>query len=126
DVVVSRTPLWCDRRSERGPFDIIGDVHGCLDELEALLESLGWSRDPSAGFVHPEGRKALFLGDLVDRGPDSPGCLALAMQMVKAGVALCVPGNHEARLLRKLRGKNVKLTHGLAETLEQLESRSPE
>jgi hypothetical protein len=119
-------PLWCDRRSECGPFDIIGDVHGCLDELEALLEALGWLRNASTGFIHPDGRKAIFLGDLVDRGPDSPGCLELAMRMLEAGVAFCVPGNHEARLLRKLRGKDVKLTHGLAETLEQLESRSPE
>lgn len=126
EVVVTRTPLSCDRRSERGPFDIIGDVHGCLAELEALLGALGWVRDATAGFLHPEGRKAIFLGDLVDRGPDSPGCLELAMRMVKAGVAMCLPGNHEARLLRKLRGKNVRLTHGLAATMEQLEARSPE
>ncbi|UJR82746.1 polynucleotide kinase-phosphatase [Sandaracinus amylolyticus] len=126
DAIVVRQPLWSDRRDERGPFDVIGDVHGCREELEGLLATLGWQRDERAAFVHPQGRKAVFLGDLVDRGPDSPGCIEIAMRMVEAGVALCVPGNHEARLLRKLRGKDVKLTHGLAETMQQLEVREPE
>ncbi len=62
----------------------------------------------------------MFLGDLVDRGPDTPGVLRLVMGMVAAGTALCVPGNHEAKLLRALRGRNVQHAHGLAETLEQL------
>ncbi|MFD7029463.1 polynucleotide kinase-phosphatase [Streptomyces sp. NPDC059917] len=98
-----------------GPFDIIGDVHGCASELETLLAELGY-RDG----VHPEGRTAVFVGDLVDRGPDSPGVLRRVMGMVEAGHALCVPGNHENKLGRYLKGAEVQHTHGLAETIEQL------
>ena len=121
--------LFNDRRELTGPFDIIGDVHGCRAELETLLTRLGWAlhRDPDGRPVdatHPDGRTAVFVGDLVDRGPDSPGVLRLVMGMVAAGHALCVPGNHEQKLLRKLRGRNVQVTHGLAETLAQLEPSS--
>ncbi|MEV6305810.1 polynucleotide kinase-phosphatase [Actinoplanes sp. NPDC051861] len=117
--------LFNDRRDEHGPFDIVGDVHGCRAELELLLARLGWDlvRDEQGrpvDAVHPEGRKAVFVGDLVDRGPDSPGVLRLVMGMVAAGHAICVPGNHEQKLARKLNGRNVQLTHGLPETLEQL------
>jgi polynucleotide kinase-phosphatase len=117
--------LFNDRRDEHGPFDIIGDVHGCRAELETLLGELGYtlSRDAAGrpvDAVHPDGRRAVFVGDLVDRGPDSPGVLRLVMGMVAAGHAICVPGNHEQKLARKLNGRNVQLTHGLPETLEQL------
>lgn len=122
-VVLERVPLWTDLRGEQGPFDIIGDVHGCHRELAALLECLGY--DAATG-RHPSGRKVVFLGDLVDRGPDVPGVLRTAMRMVEAGTALCVLGNHENKLLRKLRGKDVQLTHGLAETLQQLDHEPPE
>jgi polynucleotide kinase-phosphatase len=118
--------LFNNKKELTGPFDIIGDVHGCRAELELLLDRLGFGivRDEQGRPVdaaHPEGRTAVFVGDLVDRGPDSPGVLRLAMGMVAAGHALCVSGNHEAKLLRKLRGANVKLTHGLQETMDQLE-----
>jgi protein phosphatase len=114
-----------DRRDDTGPFDVIGDVHGCRAELEALLERLGWvlHRDSAGrpvGAEHPEGRRAVFLGDLVDRGPDTPGVLRLVMGMVAAGEALAVPGNHEHKLVRALRGRDVRVTHGLAESLAQL------
>ncbi|MCX4670614.1 polynucleotide kinase-phosphatase [Streptomyces sp. NBC_01381] len=99
-----------------GPFDIIGDIHGCRSELETLLTKLGY-----VDGAHPEGRTAVFVGDLVDRGPDSPGVLRRVMAMVAAGNALCVPGNHENKLGRYLKGRNVQHTHGLAETIEQLE-----
>ncbi len=119
--------LFNDRTEFTGPFDIIGDVHGCRTELEELLTGLGWvlERDDAertVGGRHPAGRTALFVGDLVDRGPDTPGVLRIVMGMVAAGTALCVAGNHEAKLLRKLRGRNVRVTYGLAETLEQMES----
>jgi protein phosphatase len=120
---VQRQPLWCDLRGEHGPFDIIGDVHGCRAELEALLGRLGY--DPVTR-QHPDGRTAIFLGDLVDRGPDIPGVLRIAMAMAAAGGARCVPGNHEMKLLRKLRGRDVQITHGLAESLAQLEHEPPE
>ncbi|GHF47949.1 polynucleotide kinase-phosphatase [Streptomyces griseosporeus] len=104
-----------------GPFDIIGDIHGCSAELEALLGKLGY-----VDGVHPEGRTAVFVGDLVDRGPDSPGVLRRVMAMVKSGNALCVPGNHENKFGRHLRGRKVQHTHGLAETIAQMEGESEE
>ena len=128
-LVIERQPMWTNRRNEHGPFDIIGDIHGCLDELQELLATLGYSveRDGSGYTVKvPEGRKAIFLGDLVDRGPDIPDVLKLVMGMVVSGTALCVPGNHDMKLLQKLRGKDVKIAHGLADSLAQLESESPE
>ncbi|MEH0636921.1 polynucleotide kinase-phosphatase [Streptomyces bottropensis] len=104
-----------------GPFDIVGDIHGCASELEALLGKLGY-----VDGVHPEGRTAVFVGDLVDRGPDSPGVLRRVMSMVGSGNALCVPGNHENKYGRYLKGRNVQHTHGLAETIEQMEGESEE
>ena len=125
-VELAREPLYNDCRGERGPFDIIGDVHGCYDELVTLLGQLGYVRGGSGGerlaWRHPEGRRAVFLGDLVDRGPRVPDVLRLVMDMVAAGTALCVPGNHDVKLLRELQGKDVKLTHGLADTLAQLDA----
>ncbi len=124
-AVVVRERLLTDYRDRTGPFDVIGDVHGCRAELEALLAKLGYlvTRDASARAVDavpPDGRTAVFLGDLVDRGPDSPGVLRLVMGMVAAGHALAVPGNHENKLTRALSGRNVQVSHGLAETLSQL------
>ncbi|MGW3145513.1 polynucleotide kinase-phosphatase [Streptomyces sp. NPDC001177] len=104
-----------------GPFDIIGDIHGCAFELESLLAKLGYSDG-----VHPEGRTAVFVGDLVDRGPDTPGVLRRVMSMVASGNALCVPGNHENKYGRYLKGRKVQHTHGLAETIEQMEGESEE
>jgi protein phosphatase len=128
-VSIVREPLWNDLRKEHGPFDIIGDVHGCYDELSALLAKLGYVPDgdgASATLRPPPGRKAVFLGDLVDRGPKIAEVLELVMSMVGAGHALCVPGNHETKLLRQLQGKNVKVSHGLQQTLDQLAARPEE
>ena len=123
-----RVPLDCDRRDAAGPFDIIGDVHGCAAELEALLANLGYDVTrteadgaPRYGVRPPEGRTLVFLGDLNDRGPDSAAALALAMDAVAAGHALAIPGNHDAKLARALAGRKVETRHGLAETLEQLD-----
>ncbi|MCX4578155.1 polynucleotide kinase-phosphatase [Streptomyces sp. NBC_01571] len=104
-----------------GPFDIVGDIHGCASELETLLGKLGY-----VDGVHPRGRTAVFVGDLVDRGPDTPGVLRRVMSMVGSGNALCVPGNHENKLGRHLKGRKVQHTHGLAETVEQLAGESEE
>jgi protein phosphatase len=129
-VAIERQPLWTNRSTEHGPFDIIGDVHGCFDELCQLLTRLGYERDTlddgAATFRHPEGRKVVFLGDLVDRGPAIPSVLRLAMGMVEAGDALCIPGNHDVKLVRKLKGRDVQITHGLADSLAQLEQETPE
>ncbi|RYY31703.1 MAG: polynucleotide kinase-phosphatase [Chitinophagaceae bacterium] len=118
-TAITRHPLYNNKKHEKGPFDIIGDVHGCYEELTALLDKLGYQHDGNS-YVHSESRKAVFLGDLVDRGPDTPAVLKLVMDMVESGSALCVPGNHEIKLLRYMNGKNVQTKHGLAETIEQL------
>jgi protein phosphatase len=128
-ATVTRVQLWNNRKQDTGPFDIIGDVHGCFDELVALLTQLGYevSGPPDAPSARaPLGRKAIFLGDLVDRGPGIVSVLKLVMAMVASGQALCVPGNHEQKLLKKLTGKEVRVTHGLAQTLEQLAPESRE
>ncbi len=166
-AVIERQPLWNNRKGEHGPFDIIGDVHGCFDELVELLRHLGYQwcgndfppvasghqkneehdrleagstpddgqdasptsddrQGASPTWVHPAGRKAVFLGDLVDRGPRIADVLELVMGMVEAGSAICIPGNHDMKLLRKLRGRDVQITHGLAESVAQLEARTPE
>ena len=133
-ITIERAPSWTNRQHEVGPFDIIGDVHGCFDELVALLERLGYEvsrRHSDAGaetgisFSHPQGRRAVFVGDLVDRGPGVVTVLKLVMSMVADGTALCVAGNHESKLVRKLKGRNVQVSHGLAESLEQLDMESP-
>ena len=113
--------LHNDRRDLTGPFDIVGDVHGCHAELVELLTRLGYTVRPD-GADHPDGRTVVFVGDLVDRGPATPDVLRLVMGMVAAGTALCVSGNHEDKLVRKLRGRNVRVSHGLAETLAQLDT----
>ena len=128
---IERVPLLTDRRLETGPFDAIGDVHGCLDELLILLGELGYEvvRDAvgrAIDAVHPQGRRVIFLGDLVDRGPDSPGVLRLAMGMVGEGHALAVPGNHEDKLVKALSGRKVTVSHGLETTLAQLAQESEE
>ena len=128
-VEIVRTRLWTDRRGETGPFDIIGDVHGCCDELETLLDELGYAVSwdgKSVTVTPPEGRRAIFVGDLVDRGPRSPDALRIAKHMVEAGTGLCVLGNHDDKLKRHLSGRNVKQTHGLAETVEQFAGEPPE
>lgn len=142
EVTFERQPLWNNLKHEHGPFDIIGDIHGCYDELKLLLEKLGYknidvyidsnkkecikecSEDNS--FFHPDGRKVIFLGDIVDRGPRVADVLKFVMGAVKSGNALCVPGNHDIKLLKKLNGGNVKITHGLDRTLDELENEPPE
>ena len=125
-VHLERQPLWNDRRDEHGPFDIIGDVHGCAGELETLLARLGYTWQAASEplykrtYRHPEGRKVLFVGDLVDRGPRVLETVGLVRNMVRAGSAYCVPGNHDAKLVRKLRGKEVRVNHGLEMTLAEL------
>ncbi|MBB6610192.1 metallophosphoesterase [Pontibacter sp. Tf4] len=113
------------KTAERGPFDIIGDVHGCFDELLELLKKLNYSvsyekTEQAFNVTHPLQHKAVFVGDLVDRGPKSPEVLHLVMDMVAAGIAFCVSGNHDDKLYRKLMGRNVQVRHGLELTMEQL------
>ena len=130
-AVIERVPLWNDRTGEHGPFDIIGDIHGCGDELEELLAQLGYRADAGkAGsglgsgpvYIHPAGRKAVFVGDLVDRGPRVLDVVRIVHNMVRHGIGLCVPGNHDMKLLKKLTGRDVQITHGLANTLAEIDA----
>ena len=133
-ATIERVPLWTNLGHEHGLFDIIGDVHGCFDELATLLERLEYRLEVRAeasgetrfSVTHPQGRKAVFVGDLVDRGPDVPNVLRLVMSMTADGAGHCVAGNHDSKLLRKLQGRNVQVSHGLAESLAQLEVESEE
>lgn len=134
NVEIYRTRLYNNLKHEKGAFDIIGDVHGCFIELKELLLKLGYKitkhRDKTKNFGYsvknPEGRKVIFVGDLVDRGPASNEVLRLAMSMVKNNQAFAVNGNHDDKLNRKLNGRDVKIAYGLAETLEQLASEPKE
>jgi len=129
-AVVKRQPLYCNLRHEYGPFDIIGDVHGCCGELEELLGKLGYEvvekregllLDGGPVYCHPQGRKTVFLGDLVDRGPRVLDTVRLASNMVRGGAAICLPGNHDMRLVRLLRGAEMELTYGLDKTVDELQ-----
>jgi protein phosphatase len=128
-VSIVRQPLWNNLKHEHGPFDIIGDVHGCYDELIVLLAQIGYKIESGTDgpkVTPPDGRKAVFVGDLVDRGPKIPDVLRLVMRMVDEETALCVPGNHDMKLMRKLKGRDVQMTHGLADSVQQLNKESPE
>jgi hypothetical protein len=109
-------------------YDIVGDVHGCMDELLALVRRAGYQVapfDPDASdpieVVHPKDRILVFAGDLTDRGPKSDQVLRMVIGMIKAGTGLSVMGNHDWKLLRYLRGADVKINNGLATTIEQLD-----
>ncbi len=127
---VVRTPAASDHRDRTGPFDIVGDVHGCLEELLLLLARLGYEvrLDRSGrpdGARHPDGRTVVFVGDLVDRGPDVPGVLRLVLGMLASGDGLSVLGNHDDTLRRALLGHDVEIGGGLDVSLAQL-AREPE
>lgn len=133
-ILVKLLPVKCDDRSFRmkinlknhhGPFDIIGDVHGCFIELKILLEKLGYKIN-DYDVTPPTGRTAVFLGDLVDRGPMIVDVLRLVMGMVNEKKALCIMGNHDNKLYRKLEGRKVMVAHGLEESVEQLKDQPKE
>ncbi len=124
-VTITRTRVYNNLKHESGPFDIIGDIHGCFAELIELLQKLEYQLHDFQA-IPPTGRKAIFLGDLVDRGTDTPSVLKLVMNMVEAGHALCIPGNHDDKLKRYLEGRQVKQSHGLDISVSQLEAESPE
>ena len=133
-AIVVRRPLPSDRRWWRGPFDIVGDVHGCFDELVELLEHLGYqvaeqrnrSGERQYLVAHPGGRCLIFVGDLVDRGPKIVPVLQLAMSAVARGRAAAVMGNHDRKLLRYLEGHQVRIAHGFEASVEQLAAESEE
>jgi calcineurin-like phosphoesterase family protein len=120
-----------DWRRVHGPFDVIGDVHGCAEELQELLHKLGYEvrfegegADRRVTTHAPHGRRAFFVGDLVDRGPNNPDAVRIVMDMVGRGHGFAVPGNHDDKFLRWLKGHDVKLAHGLERTVEQYKRES--
>ena len=121
EVEIVRSKLWNNKRDETGPFDIIGDLHGCATELEELLQKLGYTKNG-----HPEGRKAFFVGDITDRGPRNLDCYEIVRRMVEADQALCIAGNHDAKLLKYLKGKKVTIAHGMQTTVTELEAKDDE
>ncbi len=128
-VEIVRQPLWNNKKHEQGPFDVIGDIHGCCDELEELLEKLGYESETAVShqgtyptlYRHPEGRRVIFVGDIGDRGPRIMDSFQLVANMVEAGTAFCVKGNHDEKLLRYLNGRKVNINHGLEDTVAELE-----
>ncbi|QGM47129.1 polynucleotide kinase-phosphatase [Methylocystis heyeri] len=126
---IERRPMWTDRRDDHGPFDIIGDVHGCAAELRALLDRLGYvvsGEGEALKIAAPHGRKLIFAGDLVDRGPNTPEVLRIAMAAQAAGVGDTVQGNHDRKLSRWFDGRKVTVNHGLQESIDQLADEPPE
>lgn len=131
---IKREKLYSNKKDETALFDIIGDVHGCFNELKELLLKLGYeinrveANSSNFGFevIAPKNRKAVFVGDLVDRGPDSISVLQLVMSMVNSNVAYCVPGNHDIKLQKYLNGKKVQLKYGLEITVQQMDNQSSE
>lgn len=114
-------PAGPDRQHDCGPFDVVGDVHGCCDELEELLRELRYAPDASGTWRHVEGRRAVFVGDLVDRGPRIADALRLVMSMSAAGSALCVAGNRDVMLKLALEGRDLRVSSGLQTTLAALQ-----
>lgn len=133
-VEVLRKPLACNQRREHGPFDIIGDIHGCYDEMGDLLQALGYQQgalpveDPVWGALmwsHPGGRKAVFVGDLADRGPRALDTIRAVRNMVAGGNAFAVPGNHDIKFARWLRGETVTTAHGLDRSIADFQGLPP-
>lgn len=106
----------------RQEFDVIGDVHGCLGELEALMVRLGWDKDEQGQWSHPQARVLVFVGDLVDRGPSSVGVVNLVASLVEQERALLVLGNHDDKVRRYLENHNVKRDGHIQTTIDEVEA----
>lgn len=115
-----------NQRHLPGPFDIIGDVHGCVNELNSLFALLGYEHRADGVWRSAGGRMPVFVGDLVDRGPASVAVVDLVMTMVRAGAAFCVAGNHDLKFERYLAGDPLPLLYGLDTTVAEYEQESDE
>jgi len=125
DVSFRIVPMPSDRTELAGPFDIVGDVHGCRDELMELLGLLGHLDEDGEIRRHPDGRIPVLLGDLTDRGPDSKGTLEIARRLTEIG-GIVIRGNHDDKLHGWLRGKDVEVKAGLDMTIQQLSDTTQE
>jgi protein phosphatase len=122
---VRLVPLGHERPEDAGPFDIIGDVHGWREELEVLLDRLGWQPDEHGLPEHPEGRRLIFLGDLGCGGPDTVGVWLLALRLAHAGRAEILVGDHDVRFARLLSGKPIALDRGLDRVAVEIQAQPP-
>lgn len=93
-------------------IDIIGDVHGCFDEMIQILEKLGYEQNHEKYFIHPEGRKFLSLGDVMSRGPKSLETMQFFLRHVNQDLAYMIDSNHGWKIARWLDGRKVTLNHG--------------
>ena len=104
-------------------IDVIGDIHGCFNEFEALTKKLGYDWDSGIP-VHPDSRKLSFVGDLTDRGPASLRVVDVIYRLVKEKHAFYSPGNHCNKLYRFFLGNKVQIKHGLETTVAEYEALS--
>ena len=126
---IERRPLWTDKRDDHGPFDIIGDVHGCADELRRLLGAArlrgraDGERRRGHGAAWPQARLRRRSRRSRPRTPDVLR-IVMAAQARRAS-RYAVQGNHDRKLSRWLDGRNVKIAHGLQESIDQLAPETP-
>ncbi len=104
-------------------IDVIGDIHGCYDELVSLISTLGYQKKEN-NYLHPDGRKLAFVGDLTDRGPRSLDVIRFVASLVAERQAYYVPGNHCDKLYRYFLGRHVSIRHGLETTVAELKQLS--
>lgn len=106
-------------------FDVIGDIHGCYQELLKLIARLGYEKQRNV-FIHPENRQLAFVGDATDRGPESLEVLRLLFALQDEGILYYSPGNHCNKLFRFFKGHDVQLAHGLEMTVAEWELLPPQ
>lgn len=106
-------------------FDVIGDIHGCYQELLKLIDRLGYEKQRDV-FIHPENRQLAFVGDATDRGPESLEVLRLLFALQDEGILYYSPGNHCNKLFRFFKGHDVQLAHGLEMTVAEWQMLSPQ
>lgn len=111
DIELTRRSHPLELDADAG-IDIIGDIHGCYDEMIELLVKLGYEKDEDDFYRHPEGRKFLSIGDVMSRGPESLKSMMFFYRHVQKGLAYMIDSNHGWKIARWLDGKNVTLNHG--------------
>ncbi len=110
---------------KQNTFDIIGDVHGCFQELIELVEKLGYERHNGI-YIHPQGRRLISVGDVADKGQKNISCLNFWIDQVAQGGAFWVHGNHCNKLYRYFLGNHVHISHGLENTVAELKAMTAE